>query len=232
MGIEVPAFYLLQGNGTVPVQLPGHWLLVVSLGLVVLFLAAIGYYIGGAFTSLKHRKEQDVDKQKMFDIEQALKGFWENERQKFAEINEELSQKIEFLEKEVDKYRKKAAGVGLMGLSLGGKSKQAEMLMQLMLENETLEEKLFEQNLKVKEERDEHLAKELRNITHKRILLSEILKDQGIQDRIREVLGDSSKIKGLKLPSGAEFNPKAIAAGLEEEEDNEEEGEEEEDESS
>ena len=46
----------------------------------------------------------------------------------------------------------------MMGLR---KSKLSDMLVTLLVENETLEEKLFLQNLKLKEERDKFLEKEL-----------------------------------------------------------------------
>jgi hypothetical protein len=106
-----------------------------------------------------------------------------------------------------------------MGLS---KDARTDMLLQLMLENEALEEKLYEMNLKLKEERDEYLTKEIGNITYKRILLSEILKEKGIQDKIRDILKDDSRLKKLKLPSGPEPLPQAA------EEPPEEDGEEEE----
>jgi hypothetical protein len=59
----------------------------------------------------------------------------------------------------------------------------------------------------MKEERDEHLAKELKNISYKRIMLSEILKEQGVQNRIREILKDDSKLKKLELTSGPKPAP-------------------------
>jgi len=74
--------------------------------------------------------------------------------------------------------------------------------MQLMLENEALEEKLYELNLKMKDERDEYLSRELQNISYKRILLSEILKEKGVQDKIRDILKDDSKLTRMELPAG------------------------------
>ena len=163
--------------------------------------AALGYYISKFLTGRRYRKEQKADRKRMFDIEKALKDFWEHERGKLSSENEKLSEKITLLEKQVEEYRKKAAGVGIMGLS---KDRRTDMLMQLMLENEALEEKLYELNLKMKDERDEYLSRELQNISYKRILLSEILKEKGVQDKIRDILKDDSKLTKLELPSGTE----------------------------
>jgi len=55
------------------------------------------------------------------------------------------------------------------------RSRLADMFIGLLIENENLEEKLFMQNLKLKQERDEFLENDLRNISYKRILLSELI---------------------------------------------------------
>ncbi len=108
----------------------------------------------------------------MLTIERALKAFWDNEKQKLENDKTELEQRIQFLENKLEQYRRKAAGVGMMGLR---KNKLSDMLITLLIENESLEEKLFQQNLKLKQERDEFLENELRSISYKRILLSELL---------------------------------------------------------
>jgi len=166
--------------------------------LLVIVAGAIGYYVSRFLTGRRFRKAQKSDRKRMFDIEKALKDFWEHERAKLSGENRALSDKITLLEKQVEEYRRKAAGVGIMGLS---KDKRTDMLLQLMLENEALEEKLFELNLKMKEERDEFLTKQIKDISYKRIMLSEILKEQGVQDKIREILSSDQKLKKLKLPA-------------------------------
>ncbi len=168
---------------------------------LVIAAAALGYYVSKFLAGRRFRREQKADRKRMFDIEKALKDFWEHERGKLSLENEKLAEKIALLEKQVDEYRKKAAGVGIMGLS---KDRRTDMLMQLMLENEALEEKLYELNLKMKDERDEYLSRELQNISYKRILLSEILKEKGVQDKIRDILKDDTKLTKMELPSGRE----------------------------
>lgn len=172
--------------------------------LLVIVAGAIGYYVSRFLTGRRFRKAQKSDRKRMFDIEKALKDFWEHERAKLSGENRTLSEKITLLEKQVEEYRRKAAGVGIMGLS---KDKRTDMLLQLMLENEALEEKLFELNLKMKEERDEFLTKQIKDISYKRIMLSEILKEQGVQDKIREILSSDQKLKKLKLPASPEPAP-------------------------
>ncbi len=192
--------------------------------LLVIFIGAAGYYIGKFVMGRRLQREIKADRTRMFDIEKALKAFWDNERAKLKAENDKLSEKITLLTKQVDDYRKKAAGVGVMGLS---KDKRADMLIQLMLENEALEEKLYELNLKMKQERDEYLAKELTNISYKRILLSEILKQQGVQEKIRDILKDDSILKKIELPSAAKSLPAQEEEPGEDKPGPEEEGEEE-----
>lgn len=189
--------------------------------LLVIVAGAIGYYVSRFLTGRRFRREQKTDRKRMFDIEKALKDFWEHERAKLSGENRTLSEKITFLEKQVEEYRRKAAGVGIMGLS---KDKRTDMLLQLMLENEALEEKLYELNLKMKEERDEFLTKQIKDISYKRIMLSEILKEQGVQDKIREILSSDQKLKRLKLPASPEPAPDEEGEPAQEEPPGEEEG--------
>jgi hypothetical protein len=202
----------------VPVSVPTLYYVVTVL--LVIFVAAAGYYIGKFFTGRRYRRQHKAEKEKMFDIEKALKDFWEHERGKLSSENEKLTEKVAMQEKQVEEYRKKAAGVGIMGLS---KDRRTDMLLQLMLENEALEEKLYELNYKMKVERDEHLTKELQNVSYKRILLSEILKEKGVQEKIRDILKDDTRLRKIELPSGP---APAIEEGEpgEKETQNEEEG--------
>jgi hypothetical protein len=197
-----------------------HYLLAV---LLVIISGALSYYVSKFLTGRRYRREHKAERQKMFDIEKALKDFWEHERGKLSAENNKLTERAKMLEKQVEEYRKKAAGVGIMGLS---KDARTDMLLQLMLENEALEEKLYEMNLKLKEERDEYLTKEIGNITYKRILLSEILKEKGIQDKIRDILKDDSRLRKLKLPSAPGPLPPAKDEPAEEEAEEEEQEEE------
>ena len=135
-------------------------------------ISLLSYLIGYRLHFRKFKVQSSSEREEMLAIERALKAFWDNEKQNLENSKNELAQRIEFLESKLEQYRRKAAGVGMMGLR---KSKLSDMLVTLLIENESLEEKLFLQNLKLKQERDEFLENELRSISYKRILLSELL---------------------------------------------------------
>ncbi|MCI0340079.1 MAG: hypothetical protein L0216_02820 [Planctomycetales bacterium] len=188
----------LQDAGSVPV--PGNvgfgtlfWLVI---GLLALAGVAAAFWFGRTWGRRESRKAQAQEREKMFAIEKALKDFFDNDRMRIEKEKAALEEKSKLLERKSEEYRQKAAGVGVMGL---GKDRKAELLLALMVENEALEEKLYEQNLRLKEERDEHLKRELGHISVKRVLLSEVLKEGRVQETIREVLADDSRLKHVSL---------------------------------
>ncbi len=176
----------------------------VLAGLFVLgVLLSTGYYLGHRRNVRAYRTMSENNREEMLTIERALKNFWDHEKEKLVKEKEELERKIQFLEDRVEQYRRKAAGVGMMGLR---KSKLSDMLVTLLVENETLEEKLFLQNLKLKEERDQFLENELRHISYKRILLSEIINQAGVRSEMERVLRDKGTLKRLDV-RGRELEP-------------------------
>ncbi len=138
----------------------------------VMVVFAVSYFVGYRTYGRKFKARAASEREEMLTIERALKDFWDNEKQKLENGKAELEQRIQFLESKLEQYRRKAAGVGMLGLR---KNKLSDMLITLLIENESLEEKLFLQNLKLKQERDEFLENELRNISYKRVLLSELM---------------------------------------------------------
>lgn len=175
-------------------------------GIVIVFcgalIAGLGYLLGVRRSRRIHYRRIEEDRAEMLTIERALKRFWDHEKQALLEEAEELRRRIEFLEGKLDQYRRRAAGVGMMGL---GKGKRTDMLISLLLENEALEEKLFLQNWKLKQELDEHLERELHHISYKRILLSEIVKQENVRREIERFLRSGSNIRRLEaLASGSE----------------------------
>lgn len=162
----------------------------------VTFVFAISYYLGYRCNFRKLHAQSVHDREEMLTIERALKAFWDNEKQQLENQKNELLQKIQFLETKLEQYRRKAAGIGMMGLR---KNKITDMLITLLIENESLEEKLFLQNMKLKQERDESLENELRNISYKRILLSELLTQTEVRREMEKVINDRSRLKRLEL---------------------------------
>jgi hypothetical protein len=157
---------------------------------------SLSYLIGYRLHFRKYKVQAASERAEMLTIERALKAFWDNEKQNLENEKKELAQRIEFLEAKLEQYRRKAAGVGMMGLR---KNKLSDMLVTLLIENESLEEKLFHQNLKLKQERDEFLENELRSISYKRILLSELLTQSEVRREMEKVINDRSRLKRLDL---------------------------------
>ncbi len=162
----------------------------------VTVVSSVGYLVAYRAHSKKSKIRAACDREEMLSIERALKAFWDNEKQKLEDDKTELGRRIKFLETKLEQYRRKAAGVGMMGLR---KNKLSDMLITLLIENESLEEKLFMQNMKLKQERDEFLENELRSISYKRILLSELLTQTEVRREMEKVINDRSRLKRLEL---------------------------------
>ncbi len=156
----------------------------------------ISYYMGYRTNFRKFHAKSVTDREEMLTIERALKAFWDDEKSKLENEKKELEQRIKFLEEKLEQYRRKAAGIGMMGIR---KNKLTDMFVTLLIENESLEEKLFMQNLKLKQERDEFLENELRSISYKRILLSELLTQTEVRREMEKVINDRSRMKRLEL---------------------------------
>lgn len=164
---------------------------VLTLGAVILIAAA--FTIGRMWAKLMGHRAHKERTEKMFQIEKSLSEFYEHEKRKFIEEKQELTQQIEMQEKQIDELRRKAAGVS-------GKSKEAraDLMLQLLVENEQLQEKLFEENVRQKEERDRNLGRELQQISYQRVLLSNLLAERGVQEAVVEILGDDRRVEKLR----------------------------------
>jgi len=176
---------------------------------------SLSYFVGYRLHFRKFKVQAACDREEMLTIERSLKAFWDNEKQNLENEKKELAQRIQFLETKLEQYRRKAAGVGMMGLR---KSKVSDMLVSLLIENESLEEKLFQQNLKLKQERDEFLENELRGISYKRILLSELMAQSEVRREMEKVINDRSRLKRLELKQ-KDLEPLTYAQDDEEEDE-------------
>jgi hypothetical protein len=162
----------------------------------VLLIFSIGYYLGHRNSVVRYAAQNATDREEMLSIEKALKRFWDDEKEKLEHEKSELQRRISFLEGKLDQYRRKAAGIGMMGLR---RSKLADMFIGLLIENENLEEKLFLQNLKLKQERDEFLENDLRNISYKRILLSELISQADVRREMEKLINEKGRWKRLDI---------------------------------
>jgi hypothetical protein len=95
------------------------------------------------------------------------------------------------MEVKVEEYRKKAAGLG--GLFSSG-SKKADAMYALLLENEALEEALYAQNEKLKQERTDALKEQMRATGYRRVLMSQLLNDNRIKEYVAEILNDEKML--------------------------------------
>jgi hypothetical protein len=174
-----------------------------------------GYFLGHRTSARKYETQSVQSREEMLTIERALKQFWDHEKEKLQNEKLELQRRIDFLEERLDQYRRKAAGIGLMGLR---KSKMTDMLLSLLLENETLEEKLFLQNMKLKEERDDFLKSEMRHISYKRILLSELINQSEVRRELERAIGEKDTWKRLQFKQRdlASLVPEPVVEGEEE----------------
>src|SRR3569832_2237045 len=97
----------------------------------------------------------------------------------------------------VEEYRKKAAGYG--GLFNSG-GKRADAMYALLLENEALEEALYSQNEKLKQERTDSLKEQLRSTGYRRVLMSQLLNDERIKGYVAEIMAEQGGNKHLPPP--------------------------------
>jgi hypothetical protein len=64
----------------------------------------------------------------------------------------------------------------------------------LLLENEALEEALYAQNEKLRQERTDSLKEQMRATSYRRVLMSQLLNDERIKQYVNEVLADEKRL--------------------------------------
>jgi len=174
-----------------PLDLSGGEVVTLTLAGV---LVAVGAFIVGRMWArwMGHRAHRERT-EKMFQIEKSLSDFYEHEKKRFLADKQRLEDELGQKEKEIEELRRKAAGV-----TGRGKDARADLMMQLLVENEALQEKLFEENVRQKDERDRTLKRELQQISYQRVLLSRLLAERGVQEAVVEILGDDRRVEELR----------------------------------
>ena len=172
---------------------PQNTLEVVLLCVAAAVLLAVGYRLGRLIGGLSASKKLAKKEQDMFTAQKGFKNLYEQELAGVRAEGEQLRQQLEALNKRVDEYRKKAAGYG--GLFTSG-GKRADAMYALLLENEALEEALYAQNEKLRQERTDSLKEQLRATGYRRVLMSQLLNDDRIKDYVREILADEKRLPG------------------------------------
>ena len=186
------------GNDTLEVVL-------YSVAGVALLIA--GYRLGRLVGASAASRAIAAREQELFTAQKGFKQLYEQELANIKAHNEQLKAKADQMNAKVDEYRKKAAGLG--GLFSSG-SKKADAMYALLLENEALEEALYAQNEKLKQERTDSLKEQMRATGYRRVLMSQLLNDDRIKEYVAEILNDE---KMLPSPSEAQRAPAAPATG-------------------
>jgi len=166
-----------------------------AIGVVLLLLLAyrLGHTLGRAAMSRK----MDQKEQELFTAQRGFKQLYEQELATVKAENAKLAEQGRVMGEKVEEYRKKAAGLG--GLFNSG-GKKADAMYALLLENEALEEALYAQNEKLKQERTDSLREQMRATGYRRVLMSQLLNDNRIKEYVAEILNDE---KHLPSPSTA-----------------------------
>ena len=170
-----------------------------------LLLLYLGFRFGKAIGTIAASKLIAQKEQELFTAQRGFKTLYESEMGVVKEENAKLQLQVESMTAKVEEYRKKAAGLGGL-FSSGGK--KADAMYALLLENEALEEALYNQNEKLKQERTDALKEQMRNTGYRRVLMSQLLSDERIKGYVAEVLADEKRLPSLEaaraLPAGGE----------------------------
>jgi predicted RNase H-like nuclease (RuvC/YqgF family) len=172
----------LTGNTTVDIIL-------YSIAGIVLLI--IGYKVGRWISNVANTKLLASKEQELFTAQRSFKSLYDQELNNLRDENAKLADELRMLREKVEDYRKKAAGFG--GL-FSSSSKRADAMYALLLENEALEEALYAQNEKLKQERTDSLREQMRATGYRRVLMSQLLNDNRIKEYVAEILNDEKML--------------------------------------
>ena len=178
-------------------------------GAIVLF---VGYRLGRMIGALKASRVVAAREQELFTTQKGFKTLYEQELNNLRSENAKLTEQVQQLNARVEEYRKKAAGFGGL-FSSGGK--KADAMYALLLENEALEEALYSQNEKLKQERTDALKESMRNTGYRRVLMSQLLNDERIKGYVAEIINDNTKRLPGPGTNGSGHESKALPANAE-----------------
>ena len=157
-------------------------------GVLVLFLGFQGGRLVARLSGTAKLREKE---QELFTAQRGFKTLYEQELAQAKSESAQLAAQVQTLTARVEEYRKKAAGFG--GLFTSG-GKKADAMYALLLENEALEEALFSQNEKLKQERTDSLKEQMRATGYRRVLMSQLLNDERIKGYVAEILDDDKHL--------------------------------------
>ena len=184
-------------------------------GVGAVLLVFLAFRFGRMVGRAAANKDIARKEQELFTAQKGFKSLYEQELATVRAENEQLKAQATQMATKVEEYRKKAAGLGGL-FSSGGK--KADAMYALLLENEALEEALYSQNEKLKQERTDSLKEQMRATGYRRVLMSQLLHDNRIKEYVAEILNDERMLPSradaqTALPAPAAAAPAASNAG-------------------
>ena len=164
-----------------------------TLAAAALLIFYIGYKIGRVIQTARSKKQFKAYEQDQNKFQKQMKKVLDGENEDVASKNVMLQQTIQRLEDRLEDYRKKIAGMGILNISSSNK-KRSDILYSLILENETLEQLLFQQSSKFTEQAQDHLQHKLMDIKKRQRLMSEVFNDDTIKNYVKEVIEQKEEI--------------------------------------
>lgn len=183
-------------------HLPYNTMEIVLFCVAAVVLLVAGYRTGRIVGGIAAGRKLSEKEQELFTAQKGFKNLYEQELAALRAENGTLKAQVDALNQRVDEYRKKAAGYGGL-FSSGGK--KADAMYALLLENEALEEALYSQNEKLRQERTDSLKETLRSTGYRRVLMSQLLNDERIKSYVAEIIADERKLP--KPEDGHEARP-------------------------
>jgi cell division protein FtsB len=175
-------------------------------GAIVLF---IGFRLGRIVGSVAASRVIAQKEQELFTTQKGFRTLYEQDLNNLKTENARLAEQVQGLTQRVEEYRKKAAGFG--GLFTSG-GKKADAMYALLLENEALEEALYNQNEKLRQERTDALKESMRNTGYRRVLMSQLLNDERIKGYVNEILNDERRLPGTNGAGESKALPAAVTS--------------------
>src|SRR3954462_14720753 len=165
------------------------FLALAAIGAAVLLF--VGYRLGRWMGTIGATRIIASKEQELFTAQKGFKTVYEHEQNALKKENSLLIEKVKHLEAKVEDYRKKAAGFGGV---FGQGQKRVDAMYALLLENESLEEALLQQNDKLRQERTHSLKEQMRSTGYRRVLMSQLLNDERIKNYVAEVMADEKRL--------------------------------------
>ncbi len=177
---------------------------IIVYAAAAVLLLFLGYRFGRLLGSVVTSKALTQKERELFTAQKSFKQLYEQELATVRGENAQLQEQLKTLNSRVEEYRKKAAGFGGL-FSTGGK--RADAMYALLLENEALEEALYAQNEKLKQERTDSLKEQLRSTGYRRVLMSQLLNDERIKAYVAEIIANDKHLPGPEGSSNARALP-------------------------